>query len=114
MIVVAQKVGVGRAVAPDAFTDITTVPVTRIEWNADGGLDVDFDGDLTGEQQTLVKIRCASADDAEEALFLQAYNAYRNNQQFLNIASPTTAQAVAQVKALSQQLNAVIRVIVGV
>jgi hypothetical protein len=41
----------------------------------------------------------------------QAQTALTNNQTYLAIASPTTAQAVSQVAALTRQLDGVIRLL---
>lgn len=46
-------------------------------------------------------------------LFQQARTAIANNNTFLGIASPTTAQAVSQVQALTRQMNKLIRVDLG-
>ena len=42
-----------------------------------------------------------------------AQTALTNNATYLGIANPTTAQAVAQVRALTQQMDGVIRLLVG-
>jgi hypothetical protein len=47
------------------------------------------------------------------ALLQKARNALANNAAFLAIPSPTNAQAVAQVQALSKQMDAVVRVVAG-
>lgn len=43
----------------------------------------------------------------------QADTALGNNRTYLAIASPTNAQVIAQVRALTQQMNGVIRLILG-
>lgn len=52
-------------------------------------------------------------DDARQpertGLRQAATQAVANNQTFLGIANPSNAQTLAQVKALTQQMNAVIR-----
>lgn len=44
----------------------------------------------------------------------QAAGAIANNATYLAIGSPTNAQVVAQVRALTQQNNKIIRVLLGV
>jgi hypothetical protein len=51
----------------------------------------------------------AQQDPDKTALFAAAANAVSNNVTFLGLATPTNAQAVAQVQALTQQMNQVIR-----
>lgn len=46
-------------------------------------------------------------------LFDKAAAALTNNQTFLGIATPTQAQAVAQVQALTRQVDALIRLQIG-
>ena len=45
----------------------------------------------------------------ERTLRSQAATALQNNRDFIAITSPSNAQVVAQVKALSRQVNALIR-----
>ena len=54
-----------------------------------------------------MKPRRDDGDDA--ALLAKVATALTNNAVFLAVASPTNAQAVAQVKALTRQVNALIR-----
>ncbi len=46
-------------------------------------------------------------------LYPKGVQAIANNQTFLAIPSPTQVQAVAQVQALTRQVNALIRVALG-
>lgn len=46
-------------------------------------------------------------------IFQQAKAAVASNNTFLGIASPTTAQVVAQVQALTRQSNKLIRVVLA-
>lgn len=49
----------------------------------------------------------------EVTLRERAANALQSNRDFLAIATPTNAQAVAQIKALTRQVNGLIRLAVG-
>lgn len=49
----------------------------------------------------------------QRTVVTQALNAMANNRTFIALASPTNAEVVAQVKALSQQSNAIIRMLLG-
>ena len=56
----------------------------------------------------------ADRDQANSATIrTQAETALANNRTYLQIASPTNAQVVAQVRALTQQNNGVIRLVLG-
>jgi hypothetical protein len=44
----------------------------------------------------------------------KAATAITNNQTFLALATPTPAQAAAQIQALTRQVNALIRVQLGI
>lgn len=46
-------------------------------------------------------------------LLAKATAALSNNAAFLGIASPTTAQTVAQTQALTRQIDALIRLVMG-
>lgn len=48
-----------------------------------------------------------------QTLRSKAQTALSNNQTFLGIASPTNAQAVAQVQALTKQVDTLIRLVCG-
>jgi hypothetical protein len=49
----------------------------------------------------------------QQTLQQRAQNALVNNATYLAITTPTTAQAIAQVAALTRQTNAVIRVLLS-
>jgi len=51
--------------------------------------------------------------DAVAALLNKASNAVATNVTYLAIASPTTAQNVTQVRALTRQTNALMRLVAG-
>lgn len=104
---------VGRALSEDMFADITTSAVTFTP-TSDGGATATFDDDtapLTATQVSQVQIRMMASTATEEQLFTSAYTALANNQTFLAIASPTNAQAVSQVQALTRQVDALIKVV---
>lgn len=48
-----------------------------------------------------------------EDLRAQAQAALQANRDFLAVGAPTNAQTVAQVKALTRQMNRVIRLVIG-
>ena len=103
-----------RAVDLDSFTDITTVPVVSVDWVEDGQLQITFASDLTPAEALAVKVRAESRNANEEILRTQAYTALQTNRDFLNIpGTPTQAQVLAQVRALTRQNNGVIRMLLG-
>ena len=50
-------------------------------------------------------------DENRALLYQQAMAAYQNNNAFLALASPTNAQTLAQVKALTRQINGAFRLL---
>lgn len=102
---------IGRPLDLGMFADITTALVTFAP-TSDGGATATFADDaspLTADQIERVRIRMMTADGTEEQRFILAWNAISANQTFLAIASPTNAQAVAQVQALTRQMDALIK-----
>jgi hypothetical protein len=56
----------------------------------------------------------AAAEQANhDTIVSQATTAISSNQTYLGIASPTNAQVVAQDRALTQQMNTVIRLVIA-
>ena len=51
--------------------------------------------------------------DAAAALLVKASNAIAANVTYLAIASPTNAQVATQVRALTRQTNALMRLVAG-
>lgn len=94
----------------------------RISWADDEGRAVwDFSTDpyttrpYSEAENIEADIRAAAAVVAANRSTLtgQAMAALAGNRDFLALASPTNAQTLAQVKALTRQMNAVIRLLVG-
>lgn len=56
----------------------------------------------------------ASREASRATLRQQAQQALAGNRTYVALASPTAAQTTAQVKALSRQQNALIRLVLGV
>ena len=84
--------------------------------------------DPAGNPATPAQLQAAAADDPVEVasltarvqntnavtLRMKAANALTTNTTYLAIPSPTTAQAVAQVKALTLEVDALIRLVANV
>lgn len=73
-----------------------------------------------GVQITAAQARtlfAATADGTQavnrKALLDKAQTAITNNVTYLGVASPTTAQNTAQIKALTRQVNALLRLAAG-
>lgn len=65
IVVIPQPIraDVDEAAVPHIFTSVTTDPITRVEWNLSGQLEVEFPGDLSAEQMNEV-IRLARQEPA--------------------------------------------------
>lgn len=107
----SARLAPGRQIGPGDFTDLTTTPVTAVEWAADGRLCVTFNGPLSESTAAAVRRRISSPDEAAEALRAQAVQAVAGNVAYLALTAPTTAQTQAQVAALTRQMNALIRLV---
>ena len=79
----------------------------------------DADGTLLNERDYTAEEN-AQADEMEarntrlaneNTLYEQARTAIVGNKQFLALSSPTNAQTLAQVKALTRQMNGLIRIV---
>lgn len=64
-------------------------------------------------QTRQVQWKAGTAGANQETLRQRAQTALTNNQTFLAIASPTQAQAVTQVQALTRQVDGLIRFLLG-
>lgn len=66
---------------------------------------------LTTQQATARQAAEVQAESNEKTILQQAADALAGNTAFLNIASPSNAQTLAQVKALTRQNNKIIRML---
>lgn len=72
-------------------------------------LDIPFDVDPSPAEAAKILNRLQSVNANDEVLVGQAKTAHANNLTYLAIVSPTNAQVVAQVQALTRQVNGLIR-----
>lgn len=70
----------------------------------------DADGNLIDEEVVQVDV---TEPTNRDLLMQRAETAMQGNRDYLALASPNTQQAVAQVNALTRQVNALIRLTVG-
>lgn len=111
MIVTAHLLA--RPVDTTSFTDITVKECIRVGWNDAGQLEVQFAVNLTAEEAEQVRIRCLTTDATEEAIWRAAWNAMTTNRTFNALPTVTSAQLLAEVKALARQNNGIIRLLLA-
>lgn len=109
-MIVAIQHPPARPIDTTTFADITSKVCTSVAFAADD-LEITFATDLTATEKIQVRVRCATADATAETVLLAAVAAYTANQAYLAIGTPTTAQAVAQVAAVTRQMQFVFRAI---
>ena len=70
----------------------------------------------TAQEKTHADARTPAATRAAnlQKIYTAMTNARANNTTFLGIASPTNAQVVSQVQALTRQNNGIMRVVYGI
>ena len=112
-----------RSIDLDSFADLTPIPVSSIDWVADGVLAVEFASDLTPAVASAVQQRIESRNLNEETLRNQAIIALQNNradiatnEQWLvnNPAAPAVTRAlVEQSTRQARQINGIIRQLLG-
>ena len=78
---------------------IVTLTVPTELWTARNKTQAELDADRDAANNTTIR--------------QQANTALDNNRTYLAIATPTVAQVTAQVRALTQQMNGVIRLVLG-
>lgn len=101
-----------RDLGPTMFSDLTDKQLIGHGWAEDGeNYWYQFDVNLSASEVEQVKLRCSSPDLATETLRRQVRAVYQANADYLALPVPTTVQTLAQVAALSRQLNAVIRLL---
>jgi hypothetical protein len=61
----------------------------------------------------LPRVPLSRSDEYATKLREQALTAHTANRQFVGIATPTNAQNAAQIKALTRQMNGVIRLLLN-
>lgn len=90
-----------RDVGRDDFTDLTPVPVKKVEWAEGGHLRVVFERPLSEEEDAAVRRRIVSATAEEEQLRAEA-------EAFL--ATPATDTTLEEIRA---QLDKLTRLVLG-
>lgn len=71
----------------------------------------DAAGNINGTRT--ITYETSDAEDNSQAISAAATAALSTNRAFVALASPTNAQVVAQVKALSRQNNGIIRLLLS-
>lgn len=86
-------------------------PTTRIyrEWDASSVLTLERPYTAAENAFADAQAQAETEMSNETSLRDKARTALTNNATFLAIATPTTAQAITQVKALTRQVNALIK-----
>src|SRR5689334_4182866 len=96
----------------DTFTDLAGVSASSLTPNGDGTLAITWDLDaLPDGAADAITLRAETRTENERTLRLAAANALAKNADYLALATPTNAQNVAQLRALTTQVNALIRVV---
>lgn len=99
-----------RPISEGMFADLG-VPHVDFAPTADGGQQVTVPTTLTDAQVLRGKIRLLTSSAADEDALVQALGALTANNAYLAIASPTAAQAIPQVHALTAQMNGLLQFI---
>ena len=81
----------------------------RVTYAAGGFDQVEQGGNVAGRETVEIPTEIVNAD----TLHAQAHAALAQNRAAISAAAPTNAQVIAQVKNLSAQNNALIRLVLG-
>lgn len=96
-----------RPIDRDSFADLTSVPVLRVITLTTGGT-VEFDGDVDAATRAEVAARCSTPIDGDD-LRATAAEALSRCETFLALPAPTSADAVAQIRLLTQVTMRLVR-----
>lgn len=91
----------------DTFTEPDGTIIT-VTWSPVA----DVNGNAIGNVRTVTP-PAGSPDDIARQLIGRAQAALSNNATYLAVGTPTQAQAVAQVAALTRQVDGIIRLLLG-
>jgi hypothetical protein len=104
-----RRLQVGGAIDASEFDDLGNCQDVR--WDG-ATLTLAFAGNLTQAQVDEVRARCDSVNSVEKVLRARALTALDANKTYL-ATTPTQAQVVAQVAALTRQTNGLIRMVLA-
>jgi hypothetical protein len=94
------------------YSDITSAVLLGGVYTDEDGYALEFDRDLTpGEQRRVV--RRATSSPTEQQILDKAMQAFAANKAFLALGQPTNAQVVQQVRLLTREVNALLRLVLG-
>jgi hypothetical protein len=104
-----------RLLRGGALTVADFADIPGCEWIGwvDGLLTISFDRDLSAAEQRAVVNRAMSLNANEEQIRAAIRQAHGNNLDFLANTSPTSADIVAQVRALTRQNNGEFRLLLA-
>jgi hypothetical protein len=96
----------------DSFVDIETTPPSSIIREGDGTVSLVFPITLSAAQENAVYARAAGTGN-KETILARALTALENNLAYIALDPPTNAQAIAQIEALTRQVNGIIRLVLN-
>jgi hypothetical protein len=108
---ITVRIPPGASVDVDDFTDLAGQTAESITPAPGGGFTITFPEPLTPAQETAVRRRAQATNAVEELLLARAENALAANKEFLEQTTHTNPVVVEQVKDLTRQVNALIRLV---